>query len=158
MTELEIMDWLDKRDSEEDDYLKCLKRRIAACVKVRYSGNPSRKYLNSPAKDILMCTKCKRELDKPGENDYMCPAIHAESKAILDTLHYQTSSYRNLKDYELFVTHFPCKNCALLSIYVEISRIFYRHDYYNKEEEEGRRAIEYVEFFLKKSGIDLLKI
>ncbi len=158
MTELEIMNWLEVKDSPRA-YIRCIKRRVAACVKEHDKEIPGLKYLNSPPVKSLECKVCETEKNKPGEKGYMCPAIHAEVKAIRSifiTLLPRESVKE--KKYDLFITHFPCSNCALLAIYVGIYKIFYRYDYYNPEERKGREAIKYVKFFLEESGVGLFKI
>ena len=158
MTDLEIMDWLEKKDSAQA-YIGCIKRRIAACAKRQDVEFPGLKYLNSPPRKKLECKECARKENKPGEKDYICPAIHAEVKAIMSTF-LTVGYYEGIKEkcYDLFVTHFPCRNCALLAIYIGIYKIFYRYDYYNSKEKEGKEAIKYVRFFLEESGVELIKI
>jgi len=161
MTDLEIMNWLEKKDSPQA-YIKCVKRRIAACVRKQGAEFPGLKYLNSPPVKELECKKCGREKNKPGEKDYKCPAIHAELKAIRSVFLVvgPRGDFGNLiiGNYDLFVTHFPCKNCALLSIYLGIKNIFYRYEYYNSGEEQGREIIECVRSFLEKGKVGLFKI
>ena len=159
MRSSEIMEWLEGKALYEDTCAKCLKRRVTACVRGHNSDFPGPKYLCSPAKAAIECKgECRRKGCKPGETDYMCPSVHAEVKAILGSVIERSFHYKSLEGCDLFVTHFPCKNCALLSIYVGITRIFYRWDYYNTKDREGREAVKYVEFFLKESGVKLFKI
>lgn len=58
--------------------------------------------------------------------------IHAELNAIMNGM----ETGVNLKGSTLYVTHFPCFNCAKHIVQVGIKRVVYKNDYKNSREAE----------------------
>lgn len=64
--------------------------------------------------------------------------VHAEANAILNAT-------QDLKDSVVYVTMFPCNECAKLLAQKKISKVIYKDDKY-KYKEEGKIAIEIFNF------------
>ncbi|MDW7675940.1 MAG: ComE operon protein 2 [Bacillota bacterium] len=72
-------------------------------------------------------------------------AIHAEANAILQCAKFGAST----EGAQIYVTHFPCLNCAKLIIQAGIKHVFYEIDYKNDD---------YAEELFAKSGVGVTKI
>lgn len=75
----------------------------------------------------------------PNRNMELCTAIHAEERAILSL------GGRSARDGRLYVTTFPCFQCARLILDSEITEIVYVEAYPMRETTE----------FLEKNGVDV---
>jgi len=126
----------------------CLKkdRQIAAALASK--GNRLIIATNTPPTPKLVCSKCRRENNLPGEDSYNCPALHAEVKCIVTGLNYRYPMIES----SLVTTHFPCIHCAMLAVYAGIKKVYYRYEYYEEEKKD------IVIGFLNEADVEIYKI
>lgn len=110
----------------------CIRRKVGAVI-VKYneilgSGyNGSPKGLPNCCDDPTRCYRTKHNIPS-GQKLELCYAQHAEINAMFNAL----CSNRDLHDASIFVTTFPCSNCAKAIIQSGIKNIYYLDTYTNE--------------------------
>lgn len=110
---------------EEATKSKCLSRHVGAIL-VKNGIIIGRGANNAPV-HTKPCSECIRHKNniKSGKSLDICKAIHAEENAILDAM----TKTRDLEGATLYVSVFPCYNCAKLIVNQGISKVVYLTDY-----------------------------
>lgn len=109
----------------------CIRRKVGAIIvkdnEILGSGyNGSPKGLPNCCDDPTRCYRTQHNIPS-GQKLELCYAQHAEINAIFNAL----SSNRNLKEADIYVTTFPCSNCAKALIQSGIKNIYYLDNYTN---------------------------
>lgn len=126
--------------AEETAKLSTAKKLQVGCVIVKdnrilsigYNGMPSG--WSNECEDVVTPTKTKPEV------------LHAEANALMKLCRSTDSS----EGATLFVTHFPCIECAKLVYQAGISQVYYINDY-EATKGSGRN-------FLEKAGIEVCQV
>ena len=110
----------------------CIRRKVGAVIvkdnEILGSGyNGSPKGLPNCCDDPTRCYRTKHNIPS-GQKLELCYAQHAEINAIFNAL----CSNRDLHDASIFVTTFPCSNCAKALIQSGIKNIYYLDTYTNE--------------------------
>ena len=106
----------------------CMRRNFGAII-VKNDEIISTGYVGAPrgranCSDLGYCTREKLNIPK-GERYELCRSVHAEANAILN------STQSSLKDCTVYVTLFPCNECAKLIVQSRIKKVIYLSDKYN---------------------------
>ena len=109
----------------------CIRRKVGAVIvkdnEILGSGyNGSPKGLPNCCDDPTRCYRTKHNIPS-GQKLELCYAQHAEINAMFNAL----CSNRDLHDASIFVTTFPCSNCAKAIIQSGIKYIYYLDTYTN---------------------------
>lgn len=143
-----------KLDNADIDFMKkaqeltkksnCFWRQVASLIvkdnKIIYSGFNEM----MPNQDECYKIGCIRDAVKPGTKTELCSAVHSEAKCIAEA----AKDGKSLKGSSIYVTTFPCPNCAKLIALSGIKKCFYNQGWANFD---GERV-------LKGAGIELIKI
>lgn len=110
----------------------CIRRKVGAVIvkdnEILGSGyNGSPKGLPNCCDDPTRCYRTKHNIPS-GQKLELCYAQHAEINAMFNAL----CSNRDLHDASIFVTTFPCSNCAKAIIQSGIKNIYYLDTYTNE--------------------------
>lgn len=110
----------------------CIRRKVGAVIvkdnEILGSGyNGSPKGLPNCCDDPIRCYRTKHNIPS-GQKLELCYAQHAEINAMFNAL----CSNRDLHDASIFVTTFPCSNCAKAIIQSGIKNIYYLDTYTNE--------------------------
>ena len=110
----------------------CIRRKVGAVIvkdnEILGSGyNGSPKGLPNCCDDPTRCYRTKHNIPS-GQKLELCYAQHAEINAMFNAL----CSNRDLRDASIFVTTFPCSNCAKAIIQSGIKNIYYLDTYTNE--------------------------
>lgn len=110
----------------------CIRRKVGAVIvkdnEILGSGyNGSPKGLPNCCDDPTRCYRTKHNIPS-GQKLELCYAQHAEINAMFNAL----CSNRDLHDASIFVTTFPCSNCAKAIIQSGIKYIYYLDTYTNE--------------------------
>lgn len=110
----------------------CIRRKVGAVIvkdnEILGSGyNGSPKGLPNCCDDPTRCYRTKHNIPS-GQKLELCYAQHAEINAMFNAL----CSNRDLHDASIFVTTFPCSNCAKAIIQSGIKNIYYLDAYTNE--------------------------
>lgn len=110
----------------------CIRRKVGAVIvkdnEILGSGyNGSPKGLPNCCDDPTRCYRTKHNIPS-GQKLELCYAQHAEINAMFNAL----CSNRDLHDASIFVTTFPCSNCAKAIIQSGIKYIYYLNTYTNE--------------------------
>ncbi len=103
------------------EFSKAIKMKVG-CVIVKNGHIICQGYNGTLKKTDNECEIYDKDL---GEFVTKIGVFHAEENAILQALNETIS----IKGSSIFVTHFPCLNCAKLIIGGKIKEVFYRNDY-----------------------------
>jgi dCMP deaminase len=114
----------------------CLSRQVGAVI-IGNNRVISLGY-NGPPSGYPHCETCLRKLSSIGKNLDNCPALHAESNAILEAV----KSTRHGDT--LFVTTEPCFECSKIIVQYGIKSVIYL---------EGYNASDLCNEFLIKNGV-----
>lgn len=109
----------------------CIRRKVGAIIvkdnEILGSGyNGSPKGLPNCCDDPTRCYRTQHNIPS-GQKLELCYAQHAEINAIFNAL----KSNRDLQHASIFVTTFPCSNCAKAIIQSGIKHIYYLDNYVN---------------------------
>lgn len=110
----------------------CIRRKVGAVIvkdnEILGSGyNGSPKGLPNCCDDSTRCYRTQHNIPS-GQKLELCYAQHAEINAMFNAL----CSNRDLHDASIFVTTFPCSNCAKAIIQSGIKNIYYLDTYTNE--------------------------
>lgn len=110
----------------------CIRRKVGSVIvkdnEILGSGyNGSPKGLPNCCDDPTRCYRTKHNIPS-GQKLELCYAQHAEINAMFNAL----CSNRDLHDASIFVTTFPCSNCAKAIIQSGIKNIYYLDTYTNE--------------------------
>lgn len=110
----------------------CIRRKVGAVIvkdnEILGSGyNGSPKGLPNCCDDPTRCYRTQHNIPS-GQKLELCYAQHAEINAMFNAL----CSNRDLHDASIFVTTFPCSNCAKAIIQSGIKNIYYLDTYINE--------------------------
>ena len=121
----------------------CKDENMAAKLKARgksiYCPSCGKHHKNLSEPWLCECGENLKECLYPNRNMELCTAIHAEERAILSL------GGRSARDGRLYVTTFPCFQCARLILDSEITEVVYVEAYPMRETTE----------FLEKNGVDV---
>ena len=104
----------------------CIRRQVGAVLVNDKNQIVSTGY-NGVPRGIEHCTKetCTKLYEKSGEKNELCPAVHAELNAILQS----ASAGISPEGATLYSTTRPCGNCTMAIINVGIKKVVYVEDY-----------------------------
>lgn len=113
----------------------CSRRKVGAVIVNEANDIIASGYNKIISYDDSCCnTGCKRAFCKKGEKLNECDAIHAEIMAISDLVYSNTKlSKNNLSRCKIYVSTFPCHECAKAIINLGIKTVIYLNDYPNME-------------------------
>lgn len=123
---------------KDDDMAAKLKAKKRICCPLCGQNHEN---LNEPW--ICTNTECKTSLKEwlfPNRNMELCPAIHAEERAFLSL------GDRSAQGGTLYVTTFPCFQCARMILDAEIKKVVYVEAY----------PVEETAHFLKENKVDVV--
>jgi len=147
MNESEIKEAMDELVAEAELKAVCLKRKVGA--KYYLSVGCSKTAFCSPPQTLGACKVCVREGLQPFEKRELCPNIHAEQRVLLSVC--TLLNTKNLEDGVLLTTCFPCPECSLLIIELNIKEFYYRDEY-------GEQQMKISQQWFDKAGVVAIKI
>lgn len=114
---------------KERDKSNCFRRKVGALIVNESSGWIVARGHNKIIDYVDSCKRCgcKRKNCISGEKLGECDAIHAEIVAIEDLRYYYSSDGYN--DLVMYISTFPCHECAKAIISLGIKKLYYLESY-----------------------------